>query len=76
MSYGIHLEFDMQGESPEVFIAENGGQGPDVIEVLEEPVCTALGGWSWDDEDWEIGPLAKKLLEFLNIIEGPKETTT
>lgn len=78
MKYGIHLEFDIEGDPPGVFIAGNEGRGGDLIEVLEEPKCkkapdgtrdkwgNPIEPWSWDDDDWEVGPLAKMLLEFLN----------
>ena len=64
MKYGIHLNFDCGGESPNVFIAEDEGHGADVLEILEEPLCKK--GWSWDDEDWEVGKLAKWVLGLVN----------
>ena len=62
--YGIHFEFDVEGDPPQVFIAEDEGRGIDILEVLEEPACKKP--WSWDDQDWEVGDLAKRILNWLN----------
>lgn len=78
MAYKIFFDFDAKGEPPSVYIHDD--KGP-VLEVLEEPACK-LGGrlvegdwegpWSWNPDDWEAGPLAYRILEFLSGIEHQK----
>lgn len=79
MLYEIHFDFDAQYEPPAVHIWCGAG---DVLQVFEEPTCKLggkmvkqegsfacwdwEGPWSWDDEDWEPGPFAKRILKFLN----------
>jgi hypothetical protein len=65
MAWGIQFDFDAEGDPPSVYIAAGDGRGTCYVEVLEEPTCKN-GDWSWDDEDWEPGELAKRLLEFMN----------
>lgn len=75
--YDIRLDFDAEGEPPAVYIWQE--EEGDVLEVFEEPTCK-LGGklieiqpgvwewdgpWSWNEMDWEPGPLAMKILKFL-----------
>ena len=64
MKYGLCLDFDYEGDPPKVFIAEDEGRGCSLIEILEEPKCKK--DWSWEEADWEIGPIAKKVLDFMN----------
>ena len=66
MAYGISFDFDCQGDPPHVEIREEGGMGSAVLEVHEVPVCTHPSGWSWDDDDWEPGPFALRVLALLN----------
>lgn len=69
--YEINLDFDAEGDSPSVQIIDSD-QGV-ILEVFEEP--TLLRGqwsaaidaeWSWESEDWEPGPFAKRILDWLN----------
>jgi len=63
MKYLIHFEFDCEDEAPKVFIFEDG-EG-DVVEVFEEPTMLTEQ-FSWDEDDWQAGPLAQKILNYLN----------
>ncbi len=67
MNYGIRFDFDCEGDPPSVFIAEDqrGSFVADIIEVLEEPTLKSES-FSWEDEDWEPGPLAAKVLRVFN----------
>ena len=51
----------------EVILARDGRErlGGQVIEVFEDPMLKA-DVWSKNDEDWEVGPIAKKVLHALN----------
>lgn len=60
--YEIDFEFQTD-DPPDVFIAdENGYQ---VLRVLENSI-PRTPEFSWNSEDWEPGPFAKKLVNLLN----------
>ncbi len=63
MIYKISFDFDCEGEAPHVFIID--ASGTQVLEVFEEPICTA-SQWSWESDDWQAGPLALHVLNLLN----------
>lgn len=85
MKYGIQFEFNSEGEPPKVYIAENEGNGTCVVQVIEYPTCSTggkmvetnhgcwdwEGEWSWEDEDWTPGPIATRILDFMN--QSPPE---
>lgn len=71
--YKIHLDFvggitDDNGnytpDPPNVFIWQDD-EG-DVLEVLEEPILINPSPTDNEENDWEPGPFAKKLLALLN----------
>ena len=67
--YEIAFDFDCEGEPPHVEIYDNGTateRGGVCLEVHEEPTQTAAGEYSWEDDDWEPGPLAKRIVRLLN----------
>ena len=65
MTYGIQYDFDEQGEPPQVCIADNGGLGTRCVLVYEEPT-SICGEWTRNDDAWQPGPLAKRLMECMN----------
>ena len=65
MAFGIYFDFDSEEEPPSVYIAEHDGQGTQWIKVYEEPILKAKN-WSWDASDWETGPIARQLVDFMN----------
>lgn len=77
--YQFHFDFDGKGDPPHVYIWEDGAG--DIIEILEEPTSPLgklvgdvhlvwEGEFSFEDEDWEPGPLAQKIMKFLQGTEG------
>lgn len=63
MKFGISFDFDAQGDTPSVLIHDDAGF--ERLEVFEEPILKTEE-WSWDDDDWEAGPIAKQLVTFMN----------
>jgi hypothetical protein len=80
MRYCIDFDFDCEGEPPRTIICQDPGL--QVAHVFESPTLKAElksgqpgnrdwpGPWSWNPEDWEPGPLAKKIVTLLNSQEG------
>jgi len=65
MPYYIKFDFDCENEPPKVEIVNDTGCS--VIEVYEEPILVSADNeWSWEQEDWQPGPFAVKLLELIN----------
>lgn len=59
---GVEVDGKFISDPPNVFICSEEGM---ILEVLEEPIF--IGGDSTDrDEDWEPGPIAKRILALLN----------
>lgn len=59
---GVEVDGKFISDPPNVFICGEEGM---ILEVLEDPIF--IGGDSTDrDEDWEPGPLAKRILSLLN----------
>jgi hypothetical protein len=67
--YIITFDFDSKGDPPKVEIYDTRDEGT-IVEVFEEPTCTA-GEWSWDGADWKPGPLAAALLALMNAADLP-----
>lgn len=63
------LDFDAQGDPPRVHLYL--ANGPSII-LDEDPVLKNGGdpededAWSWEEEDWLLGPMAATLLSVLN----------
>lgn len=76
MRYTFRLDFGTEGDPPEVCICDAQAQGVIVVTVHEEPTLrpgrgepsdhSDSGRWSWEEEDWEAGPLARQILALLN----------
>lgn len=78
MAFGIQFDFDQEGDPPSVYIADKEGRGTCCVEVLEEPKLKNAAQhlsiirdkpwkkWSWEDEDWEPGPVTKAIVNFMN----------
>jgi len=81
--YSIRFEFNIENTPPKVVIYNDEGA---IIEMLEEPtshlgknveispgVYDWQGEFSWEQEDWEAGVIAKKILKHLNNKQGGKK---
>jgi hypothetical protein len=82
IKYKIRFEFDLEGEPPKQHIwEEQDSEEVHIAEVDENPI-SKLGGklieispgivewkgpWSWDDDDWQSGPIANGIIDALNF---------
>ena len=69
--FEIIFDFDCKDDPPQVYIAYGGECR--WIEVLEEPTLKTIE-WSNKSEDWEPGPIAKALNEFMNTFEWARRS--
>lgn len=64
--FEIAFDFDVEGDPPAVYIAY--GSGRQLVKILEAPKCLT-DAWSWEQDDWQEGPIAGALCDFMNTPE-------
>jgi hypothetical protein len=67
-TYGYRFDFDGEDDPPKVYLTTATPQSrwlADCIEIFEEPTLLA-DVWSWDEDDWQLGPFAQAVLDTLN----------
>lgn len=62
--YYISFDFETQDEPPQVFIVDKNGR--QYLEIFEDPK-PLTDEWSWNSEDWEPGPFARRVLNLFGI---------
>lgn len=64
--FQIYFDFTREGKAPSVYICDmQGAFGGSVVEVFEEPICLKKK-WSWEEDDWKLGPMAETILLVMN----------